>query len=138
MKDSPEKKPRYSLVELARRSGTPGRTIRYYIAQGLLPGPHERGRHAWYGSDHLEQLAAIQRLKEQGCALSEIRRRLGRPPLEEAVAAPEAWFVYRCGKDVIVQVRATTPPWRLRRIHALIRDLTALEKNSSQGGTGHE
>ena len=34
----------FSLEELTERSGTPGRTIAYYVQQGLLPKVGRRGR----------------------------------------------------------------------------------------------
>ena len=55
-----------SLAELAERSGTPGRTIRFYIARGLLAGPFKAGRGASYGEAHLARLAEIREWQEKG------------------------------------------------------------------------
>lgn len=40
------------LAELAQKAGLPGRTIRFYIARGLLPGPLKAGRGATYGPEN--------------------------------------------------------------------------------------
>lgn len=53
----------YSLEDLAKRSGIPGRTIRSYIERDLLPGALTQGRGAQYGPEHLNRLLAINRLR---------------------------------------------------------------------------
>jgi DNA-binding transcriptional MerR regulator len=65
-----------SIEELAERVDVPVRTVRYYIAEGLLPGPGARGRAAAYGEEHLLRLRLIRRLAEQRMPLAEIRDRL--------------------------------------------------------------
>ena len=52
--------PEMSLAELAEQSGVPGRTIRFYIARSLLPGPSQAGRGASYGQEHIRQLQEDQ------------------------------------------------------------------------------
>jgi DNA-binding transcriptional MerR regulator len=66
----------FSIDELAARAGVPVRTIRYYISEGLLPGPGARGKSAVYSEDHLRRLQLIRRLVEQRVPLAEIRARL--------------------------------------------------------------
>ena len=53
-----------SIAELAERVGLTRRTIRFYVAEGLLPPPGGRGQRRVYSSEHLIRLRAIQRLKE--------------------------------------------------------------------------
>jgi len=65
-----------SIADLAERAGTTRRTIRYYVAEGLLPAPGGRGQRRVYTVEHLIRLQAILRLKETYLPLSEIRRRL--------------------------------------------------------------
>lgn len=65
-----------TIEELAGRVGVPVRTIRYYIAEGLLPGPQGRGRAATYGEDHLLRLRLIRRLSERRVPLAQVRTRL--------------------------------------------------------------
>ena len=52
------------------------RTVRYYIAEGLLPPPEGSGPGSSYTRGHLDRLRLIQRLKEAYLPLKEIRRRL--------------------------------------------------------------
>jgi DNA-binding transcriptional MerR regulator len=67
---------RYSLADLARVTGVTSRTVRYYIAQGLLPGANETGPGAWYDERHLARLQLIRELQRQHLPLAEIRSRL--------------------------------------------------------------
>ncbi len=66
----------YSIVDLARLTGVNVRTIRYYLAQGLLPASGESGPGAHYGDGHLDRLRLTRRLQQQHLPLAEIRRRL--------------------------------------------------------------
>ncbi len=66
-----------SIDDLAEQTGTPVRTIRFYIAEGLLPGPGARGKAAAYGPEHLLRLRLIRQLTEQRRPLAEIRARIG-------------------------------------------------------------
>ncbi len=71
------------ISELAVSVGVTPRTIRYYVAEGLLPPPGGGGQHRVYTQEHLLRLQAIGRLKEAYLPLGEIRRRLGGASLEE-------------------------------------------------------
>ncbi len=68
--------PRYSLSELADLAGVTPRTVRYYLASGLLPGVGQPGPGAKYGDDHLDRLRVIRRLQREHLPLAEIRHRL--------------------------------------------------------------
>ena len=46
----------YRVEELAKASGLPVDTIRFYQGKGLLPAPRRLGRLAVYGDAHLERL----------------------------------------------------------------------------------
>jgi DNA-binding transcriptional MerR regulator len=65
-----------SLGELTEEAGVSVRTVRYYIAEGLLPPPEGAGPASAYTPGHLNRLRLIQRLKESYLPLKEIRRRL--------------------------------------------------------------
>lgn len=70
-----------TLTELAAAADVTPRTVRYYIAQGLLPPPVGAGPAASYGEDHLRKLGAIKAMQGRHLPLSEIRARLdGEPP----------------------------------------------------------
>ena len=54
-----------------------GRTIRYYTTLGLIGRPAAiRGRTAFYGPRHLEQIVAIKRLQAAGKTLAEIQQEM--------------------------------------------------------------
>jgi DNA-binding transcriptional MerR regulator len=110
-----------SLAELSERAQVAPRTIRFYIAQGLLPGPLRSGRGAAYGHVHLELLGRIQALQQQGMTLKEVQFALA--PGEGRVELPEAvsWVDYSLAEDVVVRVRGGIAPWR----HKLIRKVLA-------------
>lgn len=62
-----------SLEGMSDLVGVPVRTIRYYIAEGLLPGPGSRGKGATYTADHLARLRLVRLLVERRVPLAEIR-----------------------------------------------------------------
>lgn len=66
----------YLIHELAEMSGVSVRTIRYYIAEGLLPAPDTKGRYATFNEDYRQRLELIRRLKEAFLPLKEIRDRI--------------------------------------------------------------
>ena len=73
---SPTTEPRYSLTELADLAAVTPRTVRYYISQGLLPGPGQVGPGAKYDDTDLARLRLIRRLQREHQPLAEIRRHL--------------------------------------------------------------
>lgn len=66
----------YTLQDLADLAEVTPRTIRYYVAQGLLPSPDRVGPGALYGPGHLARLRLIRRLQREHLPLAEIRSRL--------------------------------------------------------------
>ncbi|HSW41402.1 MAG TPA: MerR family transcriptional regulator [Patescibacteria group bacterium] len=75
----------YSLQDLSDLAGVTPRTIRYYIAQGLLPSPDRAGPGTTYGDGHLHRLRLIRRLQREHLPLAEIRSRLA--ALDDATVA---------------------------------------------------
>ncbi|MDP9366568.1 MAG: MerR family transcriptional regulator, partial [Chloroflexota bacterium] len=67
---------RLGLKELTEAAGVSVRTVRYYIAEGLLPPPAGAGPGSHYTAAHLDRLRLIARLKAAYLPLKEIRRRL--------------------------------------------------------------
>lgn len=67
---------RLGLADLTRVAGVSVRTVRYYIAEGLLPPPAGGGPRSHYTAAHLDRLRLIARLKDDFLPLKEIRRRL--------------------------------------------------------------
>jgi DNA-binding transcriptional MerR regulator len=61
------------IDELAERCGVSRRTIRYYQSERLLPPTAKEGREVMYGDEHVERLALIADLRDQGLTLHTIR-----------------------------------------------------------------
>jgi DNA-binding transcriptional MerR regulator len=121
-------KTRWTLSELGEEAGLPARTIRYYIARGLLAGPDVAGRAASYGPAHLERLREIKRLQAEGRMLAQIAQVSDDFELSEPVAS----WQYSLAEGVTATVRADLPPWRLRRIkQALARVAAELEERET-------
>ncbi len=83
---------RYSLTELADLAGVTPRTVRYYLAQGLLPAVGQTGPGSKYGADHLDRLRLIKRLQVEHLPLAEIRHRLeglDRDAIRDLAGSPE-------------------------------------------------
>jgi DNA-binding transcriptional MerR regulator len=130
---------RRTLAELAEASGVAVRTIRYYIARELLPPPLVGGRAACYGAEHLDRLAKIQALQAQGLTLAQISWKLGERREDATLPQPTAWWNYPLADGVVVQVRADTPPWRLKRVRSLLAQMAAqlyAEKNTEEDDAG--
>lgn len=79
----------YTSDELAALSGTPRRTIRYYIQLGLVDRPEGETRAAFYTWQHLNQLLRIRELTEQGISLDRIGQRL-KSSVTDPAASPAA------------------------------------------------
>src|SRR3954451_23538388 len=77
---------RYRLADLVSATGVTPRTIRFYIAEGLLPPPEGAGPAAVYTTAHHNRLLLINRLKDRYLPLREIRRRLA-PMTDDEVRA---------------------------------------------------
>ncbi len=72
-----------TIEELSEQTQTPVRTVRYYIAEDLLPGPGSRGKGASYTEEHLLRLRLIRRLTERRAPLAEIREVMARVTPDE-------------------------------------------------------
>ncbi len=75
-----------TLAELTDAADVSVRTVRYYIAEGLLPPPEGAGPSSAYSAGHLARLRLIQRLKAAYLPLKEIRRRLSGLEDDEVLA----------------------------------------------------
>ena len=61
-----------SLQQLSERADVPGRTVRFYIQKGLLPGPEGEKRGAYYTNAHLAKLLRIRQWQDAGLSLDAI------------------------------------------------------------------
>src|SRR6516162_8313194 len=106
-----------TLAELSEASGIPARTIRFYIARGLLEGPVKAGRGAVYTEEHLARLQKIKKLQDEGRMLAEIALDLdGGPAPPEMTVTPAPWWQHVIQDDVMVWVRGDVSPWRMKQI----------------------
>ena len=64
------------INSLSRAADVPVRTIRYYLAEGLLPSPNGRGPASSYSREHLDRLRLIRGLQDARPPLALIKTRL--------------------------------------------------------------
>ncbi|SRR5579883_439931 len=122
-----------TLAELSESSGIPARTIRFYIARGLLPGPAKAGRGAVYTADHLARLDKIRQLQTEGLSLVEIAAALNetRNPRHTAPRG-SLWWQHQIDNDVAVWVRSDVSPWRMKQIRTAIDEMASRLAGASE------
>lgn len=94
------------ISEVARRSGLPASTLRYYEARGLIASVGRRGLHRLFEPEVLERLGLISLGRTAGFTLEEIAHMFapdGRPRIDRAR----------------VSARADEPDRTIRRMAAL-------------------
>ena len=128
-----------SLNQLAKKSGVPERTIRYYISRGLIPGPVRGGRGAEYTPEHLAGIQTVRQLQSAGMTLAEIEYEFARDAGDQPVAVtPESWSMYRISPDVTVQVRVGLSAWRIKQLRSAIARLAAELANEDHQENGDD
>jgi DNA-binding transcriptional MerR regulator len=120
-----EMKKSKTLAELSDESGIPARTIRFYIARGLLDGPLKAGRGAVYTTEHLARLEKIKELQAEGRMLAQIAHDLNGGPQVQTAVPPSPWWQHVIQDDVMVWVRGDVNPWRMKQIRAAIDDFAS-------------
>ena len=81
------------IAELARRSGLPASTLRFYEERGLIASLGRRGLRRQFGPDVLERLALIALGRAAGFSLDEIASMVapdGRPRIDRALLNAKA------------------------------------------------
>jgi len=129
--DQPGIVERYSIDELSTLAGVTPRTVRYYIAEGLLDRPAGEKRGSHYLRRHLEQLLLVRRWTDAGLSLDRIRElQAGAPEDPPRRAAPpgsvEVWSRVTVANGLEVHLepgRAALSPEQLR---ALVRGITSV------------
>ena len=127
----------YTLQDLVDLSGVTPRTVRYYIAQGLLPSPDGAGPAARYTEGHLARLRLIRQLQREHLPLAEIRSRLAglddeaistlvtaepSPPSDSAIDYIRSVLA---GQGTTVRAGTTTPTPAPRAHSALLRRIAS-------------
>ena len=122
---------RFSIDELSMLAGVTPRTVRYYIAEGLVDRPIGEKRGAHYVRRHLEQLLLIRRWTDAGLSLERVRELLSGAPEDPAPhrAVPgsiEVWSRVTVADGLEIHVepgRADLTPDQMR---SLVRGISAL------------
>lgn len=81
------------IAEVAKRSGVPASTLRFYEEKGLITSVGRRGLRRLFGAKVLERLALIALGRSAGFSLDEIARMLGsdgRPRIDRQLLADKA------------------------------------------------
>ena len=112
-----------SLQQLSERADVPGRTVRFYIQKGLLPGPEGEKRGAYYTEANLAELLRIRQWQDAGLSLDAIAGLLqarSEPPV--ALARPgtieeRSHLIVADGLELVVA------PERAGLTHAQLRSL---------------
>jgi DNA-binding transcriptional MerR regulator len=87
----------YTIGELAQAAEVTTRTIRYYVAEEVLPPPVGNGRASLYTEEHLSRLHLVKILKEEFLPLQEIRALL-------------SGLDYQAVLDLLAERRRAAPP----------------------------
>ena len=130
---------RYNIHDLATLASVPTRTVRFYIAEGLIDRPHGAKRGAWYEDRHLQQLLLIRRWTDAGLSLDRVRElQTGSP--EEAPPRPvkpgmvEVWSRITLSDGVEIQVEPGRAGMTPEQVRAFIQDVTAAYRRVREAG----
>ena len=129
--ENPDASERYSIDKLSTLAGVTPRTVRYYIAQGLLDRPEGEKRGAHYLRRHLEQLLLTRRWTDAGLGLDRIRElQAGAPEDPPRRAAPpgsvEVWSRVTVADGLEVHLEPGRAGLSPEQVRALVRGITAL------------
>jgi DNA-binding transcriptional MerR regulator len=81
------------IAEVARRTGLPSSTLRYYEKKGLITSLSQQGTRRWFAPGILDQLALISLGQAAGLSLDEIRSMFspnGEPNIDRELLAAKA------------------------------------------------
>ena len=104
---------RFTIEQLEQMTGYNPRTIRYYIARGLLQPAYGRGPTATYDRDHLMRLQYIELLKQERMSLDQIRDQLAEMEAADIEVAlrgqfsptADLWRHLQLHEDFVVMIR---------------------------------
>ena len=131
---------RHSIHDLATLASVPTRTVRFYIAQGLMDRPHGAKRGAWYEDRHLQQLLLIRRWTDAGLNLERVRELQAGSP-EEAPPRPvkpgmvEVWSRITLADGGEIQVEPGRAGMTPEQVRAFIQDVTAAYRRVREPGS---
>lgn len=130
----PDAAERYSLDELAARAGLTPRTVRYYIAEGLVSRPEGEKRGAHYLRRHLEQLLLVRRWVDAGLSLERVRELVAGapadpPPRRAAAGSVEVWSRITLADGAELHLEPGRAGLAPEQVRALVRGITALYRD---------
>ena len=129
------------IHDLATLASVPTRTVRFYIAQGLLDRPFGAKRGAWYEDRHLQQLLLIRRWTDAGLSLDRVRELQAGSP-EEAPPRPvkpgmvEVWSRVTLADGVEVQLEPGRAGMTPEQVRAFIQELKLAYRRVREPGSG--
>ena len=136
-----------SLQQLGERADVPGRTVRFYIQKGLLPGPEGEKRGAYYTESHLAELLRIRQWQEAGLSLDAIAGLLqarSEPPVEPArpgAIEVRSHLIVTDGLELVVAPeRARLTQAQLRSLFRSVQDAyqALRDPHSPESGPNHD
>lgn len=139
MQSSSNSSTRYNIHDLATLASVPTRTVRFYIAEGLIDRPFGAKRGAWYEDRHLQQLLLIRRWTDAGLSLDRVRELQAGSP-EEAPPRPikpgmvEVWSRISLADGVEVQVEPGRAGMTPEQVRAFIQDVTVAYRRVREAG----
>jgi DNA-binding transcriptional MerR regulator len=107
-----------TIGEVARETGFPASTLRYYEAVGLLPAPRRVGGRRRYEDSDLDRLRVIALARSLDFPLNEIRDLLDGFPA--ATPASERWRATNRARIAALEAQAA----RIQRMLGLLRHLS--------------
>lgn len=119
----------WKIGELAKKSGCPVVTIRYYEKEGLLPEPDRSGsNYRLYGQEDMERLRFIRHCRRHGMKLSEVRELLA---FKDHPTRTCDWI------NTLVQRHIDNVEEQIASLTQLKTHLERLLRTCSGGGTEH-
>jgi len=130
---------RFSLDELSTLVGVTPRTVRYYIAEGLVDRPEGEKRGAHYLRRHLEQLLLIRRWTEAGLSLDRVRELIAGAPEDPAprrasAGSVEVWSRVTVADGIEVHVEPGRAGLTPEQVRQLVGGITALYRQVRLSG----
>jgi DNA-binding transcriptional MerR regulator len=122
---------RFSMDALASLAGVTPRTVRYYVAQGLLEPAAGAKRGAHYLRRHLEQLLQVRRWSDAGLSLERIRELqagASEDPPRRSVApgSVEVWSRVTVADGLEIQLEPGRANLSPEQVRAFVRGIATL------------
>lgn len=119
---------RYSIDELATLAGVTPRTVRFYIAEGLLDRPVGEKRGAYYVQRHLDRLLLVRRWCDAGLSLERIRELLAGapedpPPRAVRPGTVEVWSRVTLADGLELQIEPGRAGLTPEQVRELVREV---------------